>query len=144
MASSNAEILANAAQYERFLQERIAPDLAAAEAGAMALRAEAEQFQALHLHLQQLPPGPLNTLVCLGAHTYCAARVEDTSRVCVNIGLGFHCELTREEAGVAAGARREQLRRRLALREADVERLRAQAQLVRECLRELLTLPPVV
>ena len=40
-----------------------------------------------------------------GLHFREQAEVEDTSRVLVNIGLGFHAELSRSEATAAAHAR---------------------------------------
>ena len=41
--------------------------------------------------------GELKTQVELGAEVYCQARVPDTSRVFIGIGLGFHLECTLDE-----------------------------------------------
>jgi len=51
------------------------------------------------------------SLVNLGSEFYSHARVEDTSRIYVNVGLGFHVEYTLEEA-----------LRVVALKEADLTR----------------------
>merc|ERR1719239_26081 len=47
----------------------------------------------------QLAKGePLKTKVDLGCNFYCEARVDDPTKVCVAVGLGFFVELTLDEA----------------------------------------------
>ena len=45
----------------------------------------------------------------LGSGAYCQARVPDTSRIYMAVGLGFHVECTLEEAVALAEQRQEAL-----------------------------------
>lgn len=83
----------------------------------------------------------LRTLVELGPGVRCAARVADSRRVFVALGLGFHAELTRPEALAAAAARATHLRARLAIAIDAVARITAHLELASEGVRELLALP---
>lgn len=49
------------------------------------------------MHVVQDVSGELKTQMDLGAEVYCQARVPDTSRVFIGIGLGFLLECTLEE-----------------------------------------------
>ena len=83
----------------------------------------------------------LRTLVELGAGVRCAARVPDSRRLFVHVGLGFHPELTRAEALAAAAARTAHLSARLAEEQAAVARVQAHLELASEGVRELMALP---
>ena len=107
-------------------------------------RAELETYNALATDLAALDAEgtvELRTLVELGAGVRCAARVPDSRRVFVHVGLGFHPELTRAEAVAAAEARAAHLRARLAEQQAAVGRVAAHLELATEGVRELLALP---
>ena len=45
-----------------------------------------------------MPGEPLKTKVDLGSQFYCQARVEDPTKICVSVGLGFFLELSLDEA----------------------------------------------
>ena len=107
-------------------------------------RAELETFAALASDLAALDAEgtvELRTLVELGAGVRCAARVPDSRRVFVHVGLGFHPELTRPEGVAAAEARAAHLRARLAEQQAAVGRVAAHLELATEGVRELMALP---
>jgi prefoldin subunit 5 len=86
-------------------------------------------------------PPPLKARVELGPGVYVRARVPDTSRICLAVGLGFHLELTLEEADRAID-----LRVAAAQRAADAAldrcaSIRANLKFVTEAIRQLLDLP---
>ena len=74
--------------------------------------------------------GSLTTLVPLGAGVHAQAAVPDTSRLFVHVALGFHPELTLEEAAAAAAARRRHLQTQLARRGAEAAAIMAHLRLM--------------
>ena len=52
---------------------------------------------ACHHPLTQSGSTEFKTLVDIGAEVYCQAKVPDTSRVYISVGLGFHVESTLDE-----------------------------------------------
>eukprot|EP00003_Mantamonas_plastica_P013185 TRINITY_DN2314_c1_g2_i2.p2 TRINITY_DN2314_c1_g2~~TRINITY_DN2314_c1_g2_i2.p2 ORF type:complete len:187 (-),score=56.65 TRINITY_DN2314_c1_g2_i2:253-813(-) len=53
--------------------------------------------------------GTLKTMVNIGADVYCQAKVEDPTRIFVNVGFGFHVEMELEEAVEFIDKKTEQL-----------------------------------
>ena len=119
-------------------------DLARATAARDATQAELSTYESLAADVAALEAegaAELRTLVELGAGVRCAARVPDSRRLFVHVGLGFHPELTRQEALAAAAARASHLRARLAEQHAAVARIAAHLVLATDGVRELLALP---
>lgn len=101
MAASSAATSAKIAQYEDLLNEKLRGELQALMDERDALHEKAAQFVQLRTNTQQLIDDKqtvLKTQVDLGCHFYMQAKVPDTSSIFVNIGLGFHAEMTLEEA----------------------------------------------
>ena len=72
---------------------------------------------------------PMDTLLDLGSEMYVRARCTKTSHLFVHVGLGFHAELTLEEARNAADVRVAFLRKRERELREEVARLEASADL---------------
>ena len=88
---------AKIAEYERFIGERLQPDLAAAEAAKAKTQLETDRWEALVSNargVRERGQEELRTMVDLGSQVYCQAEVADTSRLFVAVGLGFHAEMT--------------------------------------------------
>ena len=80
---------AKIAEYERFLGERLHPDLAAASAVRDDAAAEIASWEALATNLEDLRRGGREHVlsqVNLGCEVYCQAEVPDTSTVYINVG----------------------------------------------------------
>lgn len=61
-------------------------------------------------------------------------KIDDTSRVYVHVGLGFHVELTLSEGQAAANDRAKALQSAIAAQEVEVARIEAHVQLVSDGL----------
>lgn len=93
------------AEYERFIGERLQPDLLAAEEARARTQREIAQWEGLVANargLQERGQEELRTMVDLGSQVYCQAEVPDTSRLFVAVGLGFHAEMTLVRATTAS------------------------------------------
>ncbi len=77
-------------------------------------------------------------MVNLGKDFYVQARVPDTSRVHVNVGLGFHAEMTLDEALAFAAAREKQLGEQAEALTARAARLKAHIKLVVGAIDEVM------
>mmetsp|Transcript_51535 Transcript_51535/g.129299 ORF Transcript_51535/g.129299 Transcript_51535/m.129299 type:complete len:136 (-) Transcript_51535:1104-1511(-) len=110
-ASSSAKI----AEFERFIEERLKPDLVAVEEKRAGVAGQIDDYSELARNISLLDETgktSFRTLVDLGCQFYANARVPDASRVFVNVGLGFHVELTHEEALNFCSKKIESLNRR--------------------------------
>ncbi|PSC70966.1 UXT-like protein [Micractinium conductrix] len=118
--------------YEAF-RRRLQADLAAAQSLCQDLMEEERSYRELESNiavLQREKLGSLTTLVPLGAGVHAQAAVPDTSRLFVHVALGFHPELTLEEAAAAAAARRRHLQTQLARRGAEAAAIMAHLRLM--------------
>ena len=88
-------------QYEDLLNERLRAELKALHDERDVLNEKAAQFMQLRTSVQQLideRQSSLKTMVDLGNGFFVQAKVPDTSMIQVNVGLGFHAQLTLQEA----------------------------------------------
>lgn len=111
-ALSPQELSAKVLDYEAFVNDVLKKRLQAIGERRAALEAEMEELAELArgvAALEQEGRRELKTLVDLGSGAYCQARVPDTSRIFVAVGLGFHVECTLGEAAALAERRREAL-----------------------------------
>ena len=100
-AAAQQQRSAKIAEYERFIGERLRPDLEAAERARDETQRQVLQWEALEVNAKSLREEgreEMRTLVDLGSQVYCQAEVPDTSRVFVNVGLGFHAEMDLDQA----------------------------------------------
>ncbi|KAL4449362.1 hypothetical protein ABPG77_007006 [Micractinium sp. CCAP 211/92] len=125
--------------YEHFRQ-RLQADLAAARALRAGLLEQQQQYAELQDNialLQQEQLQSLTTLVPLGAGLHAQATVPDTSRIYVHVGLGFHPELTLDEATAAAAAQRQHLQGQIDARTTELASILAHLRLVEQTLADL-------
>jgi prefoldin alpha subunit len=142
-AAAQQQRSAKIAEYERFIGERLRPDLLAAEQARDKTQREVLQWEALVVNARSLREEgreEMRTLVDLGAQVYCQADVPDTSRVFVSVGLGFHAEMTLEEAEAFAERKMEKLRQDVAKKIEEVADVQSHVKLVAEGIRELAQL----
>ena len=88
-------------QYEDLLNEKLRVELEALHDERDTLNERAAQFMQLRSNTQQLieqRQTSLKTMVDVGSSFFMQAKVPDTSWIYVNVGLGFHAQLTLSEA----------------------------------------------
>lgn len=127
--------------YEEFLNERLRPDLRKV----LALRerlcgdvAEYNQLRTTVLLLRKKgETSPLKTMVDLGCNFYSHAKVEDCSRIIVSVGLGFHLEMTLDEAGDFIDKKIAHLTEQADALSEQVAQINGKIKVVMETLREL-------
>lgn len=127
------------AHYDAFCQ-RLQEDLAVATAAREKLQEEQQSYEQLAANIDMLQRErleQLRMLVPLGAGVHAQADVPDASRICVHVALGFHPELTLDEAKAAAELRRAHLQGLLDARTGEVDRIRAHLRLVEQSLSDL-------
>ncbi|PRW45056.1 UXT-like protein [Chlorella sorokiniana] len=127
------------AHYGAFRQ-RLQGDLAVATAARDQLRQEQQSYEELEANIDMLQRermGELRALMPLGAGLHAQAEVSDASRIYVHVALGFHPELTLDEAKAAAERRRRHLEGLLDARSGEVARIRAHLRLVEQALADL-------
>mmetsp|Transcript_21107 Transcript_21107/g.56854 ORF Transcript_21107/g.56854 Transcript_21107/m.56854 type:complete len:169 (+) Transcript_21107:259-765(+) len=130
------------AENERFLTERLQPDLAEAVAALERVVDQRREYASLRDQLERLDalqpqPERLKMRVNLGSDFFAHATVDDPGRVCVHLGLGFHAELKREEAIRFSIAKETQLDERAASLRDQAGRIRAHVQATLSAIHEL-------
>lgn len=83
---------------------------------------------------------PLKSRIELGSGVYCRALVPDTSKIFIAIGLGFHLEVTLEEAGRIVDIRQESLKGHINTCVDKTARIKANLRFVTEAIHELMQL----
>lgn len=69
---------------------------------------------------------------------FCRAKVPDTSRIFIAIGLGFHLEVKLEEAGRAIDLKQQDLRAQVERCVDKAARIKANLKFVAEAIHELM------
>ncbi|KAK9277751.1 hypothetical protein L1049_007298 [Liquidambar formosana] len=131
-------------RFEEFVDRRLKPDLVKAIAERDKVFEKQKTFSDLRRNIENLEKNSvtsLRTLVNLGSEVYVQADVPDTSRIFVDIGLGFHVEFTWSEALKYISAREEQLAEQIEEYTHLIASIKAQIKMVCEGIRELLQLP---
>uniref|UniRef100_T1JE96 Protein UXT n=1 Tax=Strigamia maritima TaxID=126957 RepID=T1JE96_STRMM len=80
---------------------------------------------------------PMKTLMNLGSDFYVQAFVPDTSKICVNVGLGYYTELTADEALIFIERRVNSLKEISNKFTQESVKIKAHIRMVLEGLREL-------
>ncbi|CDP00380.1 unnamed protein product [Coffea canephora] len=135
-------------RFEEFVDRRLKPDLvhAIAERHLDKVFEQQKVFSDLKRNIETLENNSvtsLRTLVNLGSEVYMQADVPDTSRIFVDVGLGFHVEFTWSEALQYIAAREEKLDRQIEDYTRLIASIKAQIKMVCEGIRELLQLTEV-
>mmetsp|Transcript_21076 Transcript_21076/g.53568 ORF Transcript_21076/g.53568 Transcript_21076/m.53568 type:complete len:146 (+) Transcript_21076:94-531(+) len=127
-------------QYEQFLNDVLKEDLRKCNIQRAKVQAELKEYHELEQNLkllQEAPSKELKTQVDLGAEVLCQARVPDTSRVFLGIGLGFHVETDLSDAPRVIGIRTAALKQKEADSLLQAGKIRAHIKLVEGALAEL-------
>ncbi|XP_027097310.1 uncharacterized protein [Coffea arabica] len=133
-------------RFEEFVDRRLKPDLVHAIAERDKVFEQQKVFSDLKRNIETLENNSvtsLRTLVNLGSEVYMQADVPDTSRIFVDVGLGFHVEFTWSEALQYIAAREEKLDRQIEDYTRLIASIKAQIKMVCEGIRELLQLTEV-
>lgn len=131
-------------RFEEFVDRRLKPDLVKAIAERDKVFEKQKTFLDLRRNLENLEKNSvtsLRSLVNLGSEVYMQADVPDTSRIFVDIGLGFHVEFTWSEAIKFIAVREEQLAKQIEEYTHMIASIKAQIKMVYEGIREILQLP---
>ena len=117
--------------YVTFVEKNLKPKLLDAESAASVVRAEITDYEELTRRLKERTTSdttdePIESMVDMGYKTFfCNAVVKEPSRIFVKVGLGFHVEMTPEEASEFAKKRISYLRKnRLAERESEIKEIK--------------------
>ncbi|KAJ2180092.1 hypothetical protein GGH18_001823, partial [Coemansia sp. RSA 530] len=96
-----AEIQSAANKYEEFIRARLEPDLTQVVADRDAVYNRMSEYLKLKTHIETIRSqnlDELETKVDLGSNFYAKAFVPDTEFLFVNVGFGFHLQMTLNEA----------------------------------------------
>jgi len=85
----------------------------------------------------------MKSQVELGSGVYCRALVPDTSHIFISIGLGFHLEVSLDEAGRVIDLKQEALRGHVERCIDKAARIKANLKFVSEAIRELTDWPGI-
>lgn len=146
MSQSVEAVNTKIARFETFLNETLRTDLKKTLELRDKIYEEQAEYLALRnsinaIKLADLVPGePLKTKVDLGCQFYCQARVEDPTKICVSVGLGFFLELTLDEALQFLEKKDRALTKEAEKLTEDCSQLKANIKLVLGGLRELQNL----
>ncbi|KAD3641596.1 hypothetical protein R6Q59_004208 [Mikania micrantha] len=131
-------------KFEEFVDRRLKPDLVRAIAERDKVFEQQKVFSDLRKNLENLEKNgitSLRSMVNLGSEVYAQADVPDTRHIFVDVGLGFHVELTWSEALEIIPAREEKLARQIEEYTRLIAQIKAQIKMVSQGIRELLQLP---
>ncbi|KAL6075864.1 Prefoldin subunit-domain-containing protein [Balamuthia mandrillaris] len=99
-------------EYTQFIKERLEVDLHRLLAQRNKIQQQRAQYLQLGDNLRLIKDNnlkELKTMTNLGSDFFVQTRVPDCSKVCVNVGLGFHVEYTLDEALAFIDAREKDL-----------------------------------
>ena len=99
--SSEDSIQEQVTYYIRFVEKILKPKLLNAESAANIVRAEITNYEELVTRMKDTTDKnePIESLVDIGHKTiFCNAVVKEPSKIFVKVGMGFHVELSPEEA----------------------------------------------
>ncbi|XP_071695982.1 uncharacterized protein [Rutidosis leptorrhynchoides] len=131
-------------RFEEFIDRRLKPDLVKAIAERDKVFEQQKVYSDLRKSLENLEKNSvtsLRSMVNLGSEVYAQADVPDTRYIYVDVGLGFHVELTWSEALNFIPAREEKLAKQIEEYTRLIAQTKAQIKMVSQGIRELLQLP---
>ena len=116
-----AEIRSRIDEYSSFISSTLRPQLEAAVKAREEVELDIKEYEALQAKLANIEEkkgqAVKDTVVDLGHELiYCKAAIDDPSRMYVHAGMGFHVEMTVEEARTFVGKRIALLKQSLELK----------------------------
>ncbi|KAJ1984521.1 hypothetical protein H4R34_000607 [Dimargaris verticillata] len=135
------DVTTQLAKYEKFVEERLQPDLAGLLSERDVLYEKLSEYSKLRLNIEQLDKHGLQSLktqVDLGANFYIQAKVPNVEYIYVNVGYGFHLQLSHSEALAYIDKKELQLQKRTTQLTDEANRIKAQIKTVYMAVAELL------
>ncbi|RKP12505.1 hypothetical protein BJ684DRAFT_20962 [Piptocephalis cylindrospora] len=129
--------------YEDFVGERLMPDLAKTEELLQTIRAHLENVQELREKVQGLienPSSTMETTTDLGQGFLAHASIPDTQWIYVNVGFGFHVQMSLDEAITFTHDQQALLERKEERLAKLADDIKANIQMVYNALAEILQL----
>merc|ERR1712168_1413263 len=129
-------------RFEAFLNERLKKDLMTVVEERDKIWEEEAEYLKLKTVIERISAAPsaqdgLKAKVDLGCNFYAQARVEDASMIFVDVGLGFHVQLTLAEALSAIDVKTKHLHDKADKLTLQANNIKAQIRIVMEGIREL-------
>lgn len=129
-------------QYEEFLNERLRSDLKKVLDLRERVYSDIADYGQLKntvdmLINERMDTQPLKTMVDLGCNFYAHAKVENCSMIYVSVGLGFHLEMTLEEASAFIEKKISHLTEKAEKLSEDASQINGRIKVIMETLREL-------
>lgn len=139
---SKLEISEKVIKYETFLNDRLKSDLKSVLDCRNKLLSQIASYESLKTcieKIKQTPAGEIKALSDLGCNFYCKAKVPDTctSKIFVEVGLGFFVEFTLNEAYFFVTKKLKVLRGDYEVITEEATQINAKIRLVLEALNEI-------
>ncbi|KAG0215405.1 hypothetical protein BGX28_010110 [Mortierella sp. GBA30] len=131
------------ARYETFVNESLRKDLKDALDARDAIYDQISEYLKLAKDIEVIRDNGLKemkTQVDLGSNFYVQAKIPDTKYIYVNVGFGFHAELTLEEALSFITKKEAHLQRKADIYTEKASQIRAHIKLVLEAMAEIMKL----
>ncbi|KAI8322885.1 Prefoldin-domain-containing protein [Martensiomyces pterosporus] len=137
------ELQAPIKKYEDFIDNRLQPDLQNTLALRDTIYNRISEYLKLKTHIQTIKEQgleELETKVDLGSNFYAKAFVPDTTYIFVNVGFGFHLQMTLSEADAFIDDKVKHLERLADKHTDEANEIRAKIKMVYGALMEAMNL----
>ncbi|KAK3818139.1 MAG: Prefoldin subunit-domain-containing protein [Linnemannia gamsii] len=137
------EIQQKLARYESFVNEGLRKDLKDTLDARDTIFDQISEYLKLAKDIEVIKDNGLKemkTQVDLGSNFYVQAKISDTKHIFVNVGFGFHAELTLDEALEFIKKKEVHLQKKAALFTEKASQIRAHIKLVLEAMAEIMKL----
>ncbi|CAO3664096.1 unnamed protein product [Umbelopsis ramanniana] len=132
-------------KYDQFVNEKLKPNLKATLDARDSLYDLTSEYLKLKLQIETIQNNDLmemKTMVDLGSNFYVQAKIPDTKFVYINVGFGFHVQMTLKEALEFIEKKTQQLQNRADKYTEEAAKIRANIKLVMRAIQEVLELTP--
>ncbi|KAF9954888.1 hypothetical protein BGZ70_010433 [Mortierella alpina] len=131
------------ARYDTFVNESLRKDLKDALDARDAIFDQTSEYLKLAKDIEVIKENGLTemkTQVDLGSNFYVQAKIPDTKYIYVNVGFGFHAQLTLDEALVFITKKEAHLQKKAEKYTEKASQIRAHIKLVLEAMAEIMKL----
>lgn len=140
MSRESTSTLSKVTRYETFVNDRLKSDLKTVLDCRNKLFSQIASYESLKTcieKIKQTPTGEIKALSDLGCNFYCKAKVLDTSKIFVEVGLGFFVELTLDQALDFVDKKLKRIRSDCEVITEEATQINAKIRLVLEALNEI-------
>ncbi|KAF9301700.1 hypothetical protein BGZ74_006374 [Mortierella antarctica] len=133
------------ARYETFVNESLKKDLQDALDARNVIYDQISEYLKLAKDIEIIKSNGLKemkTQVDIGSNFYVQAKIPDTQYIYVNVGFGFHAQLTLDEALTFISKKEVQLSKKADAYTQKASQIRAHIKLVLEAMAEIMKLDP--